>query len=348
MHIISASRTTDIPAFYADWFMQRIRAGFCHWLHPYSGKIYRLSLDPDNCLAIVFWTRHPAPLLPALDELDDRGFKYFFQVTMLGYPAPLETHAPKLDQAIDAFRALAERLSPDRVFWRYDPILLSPLTPAQYHIDRFGQIARKLSGLTHRCTYAWPMPLEHVDARLSRSGITLDSPSTPERYALLEQLAQIANANGIDLYSCFNDDHANVPAIRAGSCVDLQVIRQVTAQPNLDVVSATQLSQALRSMHDRPSALQALAGALTQGLKTRINPGPCRCAASIDIGGPETCLFGCAYCLATHSGRTALQNYWAHDSADTLFFRPEHLRGVDLETLETQEFQTADDARVRM
>ncbi len=121
--IISASRRTDIPAFYAEWFMQRIRAGYCTVPNPFNrGQVSTISLAPEDVDAIVFWTRFPRPLLPHLDELDRCGYRYYFQFTLLDYPRSLETHRPDVRQAVEAFRTLAERIGPERVIWRYDPI----------------------------------------------------------------------------------------------------------------------------------------------------------------------------------------------------------------------------------
>ena len=100
MTVISASRRTDIPAFYAEWFLNRVRAGFCHWSNPFSGQIYRAALAPDDVTAFVFWTRNPRPLMRHLPELDARGYRYYFHVTLTGYGRPLETHNPNPEAVI--------------------------------------------------------------------------------------------------------------------------------------------------------------------------------------------------------------------------------------------------------
>jgi hypothetical protein len=336
-HVISASRKTDIPAFYTEWFMNRIRAGFCHWINPYTGQVYNLSLKPEDCVAIVFWTRNPIPLLPYLDELTARGFKYYFHFTIMGYPPAIETHAPALNQAIRAFQALSEHVTPDRVFWKYDPILISHLTPPQYHIDRFGEIAGRLSGYTRRCAYSWLIMFEQTQQNLaglqSENGITIHNLSRHSQHKMLAEMVKIAQANDLQLHSCFSDDYLHIPGIQAGSCVDIQVLRKLTAKPDLEEISAAQFGQALRGkQNDRTpiDTIRALAARGRRALKFSPSHGPCRCVASIDIGSDDTCLFGCTYCLATHSRRQALQNYQARDPTDSLLSRPEHLRAVDL------------------
>ncbi len=114
--IVSASRRTDIPAFYAEWMVRRLREGYCTVPNPVNRtQASRISLRPEDVDAIVFWTRNPRPLMPYLDELDSRGYRYYFQFTILGYPQQLDPKSPPAATAVQAFRELAERLGPSRV-----------------------------------------------------------------------------------------------------------------------------------------------------------------------------------------------------------------------------------------
>src|SRR5580658_9366443 len=111
--IISASRRTDIPAFYASWFMNRLRAGFCLVPNPYNPRqTSRVSLVPADVDAIVFWTRNPRPLLPHLRELDERGYRTYFQFTILGYPRALDPRSPSPAAAVEIFQRLAQQVGP--------------------------------------------------------------------------------------------------------------------------------------------------------------------------------------------------------------------------------------------
>ena len=150
--IISASRRTDIAAFYAPWFMNRVRAGFCSVPNPMNRKqVSQISLAPADVDAIVFWTRDPRPLLPHMAELDARGFHYYFQFSLLGYPRQIDPKSPSTRIALNAFRHLAEHIGPERVIWRYDPMVFSAITPPSYHETQFGRLAEELRGSTHRC-----------------------------------------------------------------------------------------------------------------------------------------------------------------------------------------------------
>ncbi|MBN1890404.1 MAG: DUF1848 domain-containing protein [Thermoflexales bacterium] len=303
MKVISASRRTDLPAFYTTWFMNRIRAGFCYWINPFSNQVYRVSLAPEDCLAIVFWTRNPAPLLPHLAELDEKGYQYYFLYTLLAYPRPLEAHTPGLEAAIRTFQTLSERVMPERVFWRYDPIILSSLTPVSFHLERFAYVAQRLAGYTRRCIYSFMDVYGKVQRNLARlsaqDGIEFHTPSVQERHALLREMVRIGQASDVNLYACCEEDYTQVEGIRKSHCVDLDVLRQVTSNPTLE-------------LEPRPT-----------------RPG-CGCVESVDIGSYDTCCFGCAYCYATNSPEVAARRHAAHDPDDTILCRPPGLKGVDL------------------
>jgi hypothetical protein len=305
MRIISASRRTDIPAFYSEWFMNRIRAGFCHWSNPFSGQVYRISLRPEDVRAIVFWTRNPAPLIPRLPELTNT-YKISFHYTLIGYGRPLESHNPAVETALDTFCALSDVLSPDFVMWRYDPIVISCITPPGYHLERFAYLAERLAGATRRCTYSFIDFYNKTKRNLNRlDGITFEELAPPERVDLLARMAEIAARHGIELVSCCED----VPGIRRGGCIDLDLIRRVTGEADLTIP-------------DRP---------------TRPH---CGCIESVDIGSYDTCLFGCAYCYATKDRAAALQRHAEHDPQDSILIRPPQLRGVDLEGLGAEKTST--------
>ena len=138
--IISASRRTDIPAFYSEWFMNRIRAGYCTMVNPYNrNQVSYVSLQPEDVDVIVFWTKNPLPLIHHLKELDDRGFRYYFQYTLTGYPVSIEPNVPGIDKEIDTFKKLSGLIGPAKVIWRYDPIKSTP-TYSIFCLKRFRSI----------------------------------------------------------------------------------------------------------------------------------------------------------------------------------------------------------------
>lgn len=301
--IISASRRTDIPAFYTPWLIGRLRAGYCHTLNPFGGQVYRVSLAAPDVIALAFWTRNAAPLLPYLDELDGRGYRYYFNYSLTGYPRAIETHNPDLQAAIKTFRRLSERTSPAQARWRYDPIILSSATPAEYHLRQFERIAIALNGYTQHAVISFVQFYGKTDRNLGRiagqSGVTFENPGLEQQRLLLARLVEIAAGCGMTVYSCCNDTLVGA-GVQKNRCID-----------------------------------PAIVAALAPGLESLPQPRPtrpdCGCIASVDIGAYDTCLFGCAYCYATNSRAAAMARYRAHDPDDTILRRSPALIGKDLD-----------------
>lgn len=288
LSIISASRRTDIPAFYADWFINRIRAGYCLVSNPYNAnQTSRVSLLPDDVDAIVFWTRNPRPLFPFLRELDSLGYHYFFHFTMLDNPRLLDPKSPSLGSAVTAFRELSRRLGPDRVIWRYDPIILSNVTDTQFHIDAFRKIAGRLEGYTTRVVVSLLTLYRHVAQRLrklEKSGLQLMKGEVLEEQSriLLRSIADTAKINGMQALSCSMESTLGRFGIRPGKCIDDEYLQ--------DTFGVQVSSQ--KDPGQRPE---------------------CRCVKSQDIGAYDTCVFGCTYCYAVRSFALARRNHASHD-----------------------------------
>ena len=151
--ILSVSRRSDIPAFYAEWFIRRVRAGYCLVPNPfYPQQVTQISLAPQDVEVIVFWTRNPRPLFPYLAELDERGYRYYFQYTLLNNPRAIDPKVPAMATAIQTFRELAERIGPQKVIWRYDPIVFTQLTDEAFHRQSYERIAQSLQGQIGRAS----------------------------------------------------------------------------------------------------------------------------------------------------------------------------------------------------
>lgn len=152
--IISASRRTDIPAFYSEWFLNRIKEGYAIVRNPMNNKPVRILLSPDIVDCIVFWTKNPIPMIPRLDELKD--YCYYFQFTLTGYGRDVEANLPdKKNELIPAFKQLSDKIGPERVIWRYDPILINEKYSMEYHIEAFSYLASSLKGYTEKCVISF-------------------------------------------------------------------------------------------------------------------------------------------------------------------------------------------------
>lgn len=287
--IISASRRTDIPAFYTEWFMNRIEAGYCAVPNPFNrNQVSFVSLTPEDVDVIVFWTRNPRPLLPHLEALDRRGFRYYFQYTVMNNPRQIDPKSPPLAAALGTFKDLSEIIGPERVIWRYDPIVFSNITGAQFHQETFQQIAQTLRGYTHRSVISIVDDYRKARKRmrdLATYGIkitTLDGQSNGRFDQLMRGLSQIATENELEIVSCAEDVDLSEYHIQPGKCVDDTYIRKTF---NIDVTSKKDPTQ--REV--------------------------CGCVVSKDIGMYDSCLFGCQYCYATQSFDRAKENYAEHN-----------------------------------
>ena len=142
--IISASRSTDIPAFFAKWFINRLEAGYCVWYNPFNQKPSYISFA--QCKVVVFWTKNPKPLIPLLYELDERGIRYYFQFTLNDYEKEgFEPNVPSVAQRIETFKELSKLIGKERVIWRFDPFTLIELLVTTAQQNCFSKIKKYTS-----------------------------------------------------------------------------------------------------------------------------------------------------------------------------------------------------------
>lgn len=288
--IISASRRTDIPAFYADWFMTRIHAGFFHRVNPFNAnQVSAFSLAPEHVDAICFWTKNPRPLMAHLDELDQRGYRYYFQFTLNPYDRTFEPHVPPLAERIATFVELANRIGPERVAWRYDPVILTSATPVAWHLEQAEQIAAQLAGATCRLVFScydfYGKGQGRLHAALKGTGIALEDITAPEHAAELQELAKgfaaIAAHHGLRILSCSEELDLSALGIEHGACIDGNLIRE-------------------------------LFGGTPPTAKDKNQRPACRCVESVDMGIYNTCRFGCTYCYANFNEGQIVGNLLKH------------------------------------
>lgn len=299
--IISASRRTDIPAFYSEWFLQRIRAGYFHRVNPFNSRqVSGCSLKAEDVDAICFWTKNPRPLLPSLGELDERGLHYYFQFTLNPYDHCFEPLLPPVDERIATFRALAGRIAAERVIWRYDPVILSSATPVAWHLDQ----AERLAGLLQRSTtrlmfsfYDYYGKGRRLRAALAANGIVLEDITAPGNTAKLATLVQgfkaIADRYRLQIFTCSEQIDLAAAGIKHGACIDAKLLHTLFGRP---VTCA-------RDRHQRPD---------------------CGCAASVDMGSYNTCRYRCHYCYANFNQGMIAGNCSRHSvDSPSLLGQPE-------------------------
>ncbi len=277
--IISASRRTDIPAFYSSWFFNRLKDGFVLVPNPRNSKqLSRIFLSPDIVDCIVFWTKNPSSMLNKLVKLSE--YPFYFQFTLTAYEADIEKHLPALQKRIAIFKQLAEQVGQDRVIWRYDPILINKHYTIDYHIDFFNQIASSLRGYTDSCIISFIDDYPHIRQSLIKEDI--NRLQVVDILNLCSSLSEITSDNQLILQTCAEEIELLNCNISHGACIDKTRIEKIT-------------------------------GSLLLAKKDKNQRNNCQCLESIDIGTYDTCSFGCIYCYATTSKRNVQANKRLHN-----------------------------------
>jgi len=195
-------------------------------------QVSRISLRPEDVDAIVFWTRNPRPLMPYLDELDSRGYRYYFQFTILGYPREIDPKSPPAATAVEAFRELAGRLGSRRVVWRYDPVVFTGMTPPAFHQENFQRLAESLKGHTRRVVVSIVDMYRKIEKRLKRlegTPAALRPCDAGDLGPLMSRLAELAREHGMEIVSCAEEVDLRPFGILPGKCVDDRVIARRSA-----------------------------------------------------------------------------------------------------------------------
>ncbi len=166
--IVSVSRRTDIPAFYADWFMQRLKAGFALAVNPYRpAQSRRVELSREAVTAFVFWSKNPRPFLQPLQYMEEKGYPFVLQISLTPYGSDLEPAINRKNEMTDLLRQLANRYGPERLVWRYDPIILNPVYDLPFHIQAFQRMADKLAGAVSQCTISFFDAYRHLRPQMN-------------------------------------------------------------------------------------------------------------------------------------------------------------------------------------
>jgi hypothetical protein len=283
--ILSVSRRTDIPNYYSEWFLNRIKEGYLYVRNPFHARqVSKITVSPERVDCIVFWTKNPEPMFSRLDELD--AYPYYFQFTLTGYGRDIESHIPhKKKVMIPIFQTLSDRIGREKVIWRYDPILFTDRYSPQYHIRAFEQIAKELHGYTSKCV------LSFVDLyaknKKSMEELRCFSLTEQDLTAFAAEIAQIADRYGMRAASCAEAADWSSVGIEHSCCIDKELIEHIS-------------------------------GCKIRAGKDRNQRNECGCIESIDVGAYNTCRNGCRYCYANDSPERVLQNCRLYDAHSPL------------------------------
>jgi len=279
--ILSASRRTDIPAYYSDWFLNRISEGFVSVRNPRNfNQVRHIELTPDTVDGIVFWTKNPAPMINRLGELQD--YMYYFQFTITPYGKDVEPNVPqKTTDILSSFKRLSEIVGADRIIWRYDPILFNAKYTADYHIQAFEKIAHALHNYTRKVTISFiDTGYKAVKNNISKLNLTEFSAAMKTTFAAA--LASMAHSYGLSIDACAQEIDLQKYGISRANCIDSQLFEK-------------------------------LFGRILDIQKDKNQRAGCGCASSIDIGMYNTCMNGCIYCYANYIQKAVIGNYKKHN-----------------------------------
>lgn len=284
--IISASRRTDIPALYSPWLLNRLRAGEVLVRNPYNRRqVSRIRLDPALVDCVVLWSKNPAPLLPQLHAIQSLGFPLLLHFTITGCEPGLEPGLPGLDERVATFCNLSRQLGPERVLWRFDPIVLTRSQGAEAVLQRFAALAKQLQGYTHQCSISFVSL--YAKCRRNLAGIDLQPNDDAIKISLAQRLDALARCHGIRLVACCDTLLINTCGIAQAHCID-----------------AAQIG--------------ALTGSTLRARKDAGQRPECGCTISVDIGAYDSCPHGCRYCYANTSRAAVARNCALHDPASPL------------------------------
>jgi hypothetical protein len=206
--IISVSRRTDIPAFYGGWFMHRLKEGFAGVVNPFGGQKYVVSLRPKDVICFVFWSKNFTAFLDNLKIISDLGYKFYFNYTVTGLPSIFEHNVDKVP-AIETLKLLSKMYSPQHINWRFDPIIISNICDRDFHIKAFEELASEFEGLVQRCYFSFPAEYNKVKRNLDelerKTDVKVVHTNKDFKIELANELAEIAERHGIQMYSCCGD-----------------------------------------------------------------------------------------------------------------------------------------------
>ena len=320
--IISASRSTDIPAFYAKWFFNRLAKGYCAWYNPFNQQ--KMYISFERCRVIVFWTKNPAPIIPYLPELDKRGIHYYFQVTLNDYVKDgFEPNVPSVDERVETFKTLSNLIGKEKVIWRFDPLIITPNISPRELLTRIWNIGNKLKGLTDKLVFSFvdvkayrkvQNNLVKETMLFTKEDVENAEANYAQRIEIVEGLKKIretwrGEGWNIEMATCAEDIDLEAYGIEHNRCIDGELMKRIFADDKELVYYLYTLKWPEKDMFGEIPPIP-------QKPKNVKDPGQrkiCGCMVSKDIGMYNTCRHFCVYCYANTSKEAVLKNKDKHN-----------------------------------
>ena len=320
--IISASRSTDIPAFYAKWLFNRLAKGYCAWYNPFNQQ--KMYISFKNCKVVVFWTKDPKPILPYLHELDKRGIHYYFQVTLNDYiKEGFEPNIISVEDRVATFKKLSDMIGKEKVIWRFDPLIITPnITPREL-LTRIWRIGNQLKGYTDKLVFSFVdvKAYRKVQNNLVKETLlftkeTVESAeaSYDQRIEIVEGLQKIREAwknDGwnIEIATCAEDMDLETYGIQHNRCIDGELMKRIFADDEELVYYLQTLKLPERDLFGNLPPIPEK----VRNVKDTGQRKVCGCMISKDIGMYNTCRHFCVYCYANTSKECVIRNSEKHN-----------------------------------
>ena len=293
--ILHTGMRTDIPAFYSEWFLNRIKEGYVLVRNPYNpSQVTRYSLSPEVVDLFAFCTKNPAPMLPHMDVLKEYG-QYWF-VTITPYGKEIELNVPAKEKVMEDFKSLSDIVGVDCIGWRYDPIFINDRYSVAWHIAEFEKMARTLAGYTRTCVISFI----DIYKKVERNFPEVRTVSKMDRITLGKELVKIAGNYGMTVKPCAEGEELAQYGADCSGCMTIKTF-ETALQADLDVPK-TKIAQ----MNQRK--------------------GECACLLGTDIGAYDTCGHLCKYCYANTNVALVRENMKKHDPKSP-FLIGNHLPG---------------------
>jgi DNA repair photolyase len=294
--IITASRSTDIPGLYGDWFVNRLQKGYVAWRNPFSGQIQYISFEKTRC--IVFWTKNPAPFVKHVKTIERMGIGTLFQVTVNDYEVEkLEMNIPSLQKRIDSVIELSHIIGKEKVLWRFDPLILSEKISICELLKKIARVGDEVYSHVGRLTISFLSPYKKVVRNLKSLGI--HEISQMDKLMIASGIGDLNARWNLPLYSCAEPQDLSKYGIYHGSCVDASLIANCfSSDSSLKRFLKINTSVDLFGNEIKKIGLE----------KDRGQRKECGCCLSKDIGMYDTCSHGCLYCYANASPVKAMHS----------------------------------------
>ena len=305
--IISASRSTDIPTFYADWFVERWKRGYIKWKNPFNGIASYVSFN--NTRVVVFWTKNPRPIMKQIDFLNKEVKNFYFQFTLNDYEKEgYEGKVPKLSNRLDTFKELSDRIGKEKVVWRFDPLILTDAIDVQELLKRVKNIGDKIKNHTNKLVFSFAdiSAYRKVENNLKKEGVNFIEFTEQTMHEFAIGIQQLNKSWGLEIATCAEKIPLEQYEISHNKCIDDDLMVELFHKDET-------LMDFLGVKIDEPNLFnETPSNSKPKYVKDKGQRQACGCIMSKDVGQYNTCPHGCNYCYANTSMETAIRNYRLH------------------------------------